>query len=233
MKPGVFPVSRVNWNPSHRLIPSRFPPRGLFDRVSEPADLEATIEVESLSNDRLRDEAGDITLVPREERMVGPGSTPIMAAFTHLNPQGSRFANPTYGVFYAAASLVTAVRETVYHRERFLSESRQPPINIEMREYRVHVEGMFRDLRNSAAAAPLLDAQSYAASQRFGASERRAGGNGIVYPSVRDPGGNCLAAFRPGPLSPARQGAHYCYVWDGRAITDVVKLSDSRIRPHP
>lgn len=233
MRRDAFPLSRVNWRPSYRLIPSRFPPRGLFDRVSNPADLEDAIAVESLTNDRLRDEVGDITLVPREERMVGPGSTPIMAAFTHVNPRGSRFADSTYGVFYAGASLATAVRETVYHRERFLNDSRYPPLTLEMREYRVDVSGLFRDLRGSSATAPLLDPQSYAASQSFGAAERQAGGDGIVYPSVRDPGGECVAVFRPRALSPARQGGHYGYLWDGSAISDVVKLTDPKIRPHP
>lgn len=233
MRSDGFLLSQVNWQPGYRIIPSRFPPRGLFDRVSDPADLEAAIAVESLTNDRLRDEVGDITLVPREERIVGPGSTPIMAAFTHVNPQGSRFADATYGVFYAGASLTTAVRETVYHRERFLSDSHLPPLTIQMREYRVDVNGSFRDLRGSNAAEPLLDPKSYAASQAFARGEHRAGGDGIVYPSVRDPGGECVAVFRPRALSPARQGAHYAYLWDGRAISDVVKLSDPKIRPHP
>ena len=44
-----------------------------------------------------------------------------MAAFTHLNPEGSRFSDGSWGVFYAAHSVATAVEETVYHRERFLA----------------------------------------------------------------------------------------------------------------
>lgn len=95
------------------------------------------------------------------------------------------------------------------------------------------VNGSFRDLRGSDAADPLLDPSSYTASQTFARGEHRAGRDGIVYPSVRDPGGECVAVFRPRALSPARQGAHYAYLWDGRAISDVVKLSDPKIRPHP
>lgn len=233
MSPEAFPLSRVDWRPGYRLIPSRFPPRGLFDRVADPADLEDVIQVESLTNDRLRDEVGDITLVPRDERMVGPGSTPVMAAFTHVNPRGSRFADATYGVFYAGASLATAVRETVYHRERFLKDSGYPALTIEMREYRADVSGLFRDLRGAGTGAALLDPGSYTASQPFGTAERQTGGDGIVYPSVRDPGGECVAVFRPRALSPARQGGHYGYLWDGNAISHIVKLSDPKIRPHP
>ena len=57
-----------------------------------------------MTNDRLRDEVGQIELVPPQDRIYGPGSGPIMAAFTHLNPNGSRFSDGSYGVFYAAAS---------------------------------------------------------------------------------------------------------------------------------
>ena len=231
--PNDFPTTRVDWRPSHRIVPSRFPPRGLFDRVSDPADLEATIAVESLTNDRLRDEVGDLSLVPQNERLAGPGTTPVMAAFTHLNPAGSRFSDGTFGVFYAAHSEATAVRETVFHRERFLADSAQPPMTVEMRVYHVDVTGDLRDLRaDIATAQPLLDADHYPAAQAFGGAERAAESNGIVYPSVRDPHGECVAVFRPRVLAPAVQGRHFGYIWNGEQITDVVTLGESGIAPH-
>ena len=229
----TFPLAAVRWRPSYRIVPSRFPPRGLFDRVADPADLDAALAVESLTNDRLRDEAGDLSLVAAEERMAGPGATPVMAAFTHLNPAGSRFSDGSYGVFYAAAGQATAVRETVYHRERFMADSAQPPMTLEMRVYHVNVVGDLRDLRgHCVAAAPVLAADDYRAAQAFGGAERAAGGYGIVYPSVRDAAGECVAVFRPRVLSPALQGRHFGYVWDGAQITDVVTLGDSGIAPH-
>ncbi len=42
----------------------------------------------------------------------------------------------------------------------------------------------------------VLSPGSYVAGQALGRAVRAAGGPGIVYPSVRDPGGECLAAFR-------------------------------------
>ena len=50
---------RTVWRPSQRLVPSRFPPVSLFDRVADPKDLEALYALESLTNDRIRDEVGD------------------------------------------------------------------------------------------------------------------------------------------------------------------------------
>ena len=68
---------------------------------------------------RIRDE-----IAPRagaaEERVSGPGATPVMAAFTHLNPGGSRFSDGSYGVYYAAHSLETAIAEVSHHRAIFL-----------------------------------------------------------------------------------------------------------------
>ncbi|WP_123658499.1 RES family NAD+ phosphorylase [Salinisphaera japonica] len=222
----------VDWPSARRIVPSRFPPRTLFDRVADPADLQAVYELESLTNDRLRDEVGHITRVPAAERMAGPGATPIMAAFTHLNPAGSRFSDGSYGVFYAGRDRRTAVRETVYHRERFLAASQQPPMTLEMREYRVAVAGALVDLRDIESNDPRLAGDDYSAAQRFAAGKRQRDALGIVYPSVRDPGGECVAAFRTTPLSPAVQCGHLGYIWDGRQITDVIELGDSGITPH-
>ena len=65
---------------------------------------------------------------PREERAFGPGGSVIMAPFTHLDPSGSRFADGTFGAFYAAASLATSVAETCFHREVFLRATREAPV---------------------------------------------------------------------------------------------------------
>lgn len=223
--------NRVDWPAARRIVSSRFPPRTLFERVSNPADLDAVFEIESLTNDRLRDEVGDLNRVPADERMAGEGTTPIMAAFTHLNPAGSRFSDGTFGVFYAAADRTTAVRETVHHREQFLAESSQPPMMLEMREYRLAVAGVFTDLRDCSATDSRLHPDDYQASRHFAREQRRNGALGIVYPSVRNPGGECVAAFRTLPLSPVVQCGHLGYVWNGHRITEIIGLSDSGITP--
>jgi len=40
-------------HPAFRLIPSRFPPIGLFDTVATAADLRPVMELEGWTNDRL------------------------------------------------------------------------------------------------------------------------------------------------------------------------------------
>lgn len=215
-------VSRISWKPSWRIIPSRFPPIQLFERVADPADLEAVIELENMTNPRLRDEIGDIQLVPPDERVSGPGSSIIMAAFTHLNPDGSRFTDGTYGVYYAANAFETAVAETKHHREEFMRATNEPRMELDMRVYLVDVDGELHDIRGQQADFPLAyHASNYAGGQQMAKELRAAGSNGIVYSSVRYAGGECIAVFRTTPLSNARQERHLCYIWDGKAISTV------------
>jgi len=220
--PMDVPVTAVAWTPGYRIIPSRFPPIGLFEKVTDPADLEAVFQVEAMTNDRLREEAGELALVPPEDRISGPGTTPIMAAFTHPNPDGDRFTDGSFGAFYVARALETAIEETKYHRAAFLQATDEPAQEIDMRVYAVDLAADLHDIRALRAGRPdLYDPDSYAASQRFAGQVRDAGADGIVYCSVRHDGGECAAVFRPRLLSNCRQERHLCYVWDGGAIRTV------------
>ena len=219
------PQSEVHWQPCFRVIPSRFPTIHLFERIADAADWDALYWLESLTNPRLREEVGEIDLVPPEDRVFGPGATVIMAPFTHLNPAGSRFADSTFGVFYAAASLSTSIAETRFHREQFLRATRQDPIELDMRSYLTDVAARFHDIRGLRAQMPAIyDPDSYVSSQKLGRGLRRGGSNGIAYDSVRHLGGECLAIFRPRLIRNLRQGMHLRYVWDGARISRVYEL---------
>jgi hypothetical protein len=215
-------VRRIRWLPSWRIIPSRFPPIQLFERVTNPADLEAILAVESLTNPRLRDEVGEISLVPVEDRVTGPGASIIMAAFTHLNPEGSRFSDGTYGVSYAARDMDTAIAETTYHRERFMRATNQGRMDLDMRVYLADVDADLHDILGKQAEYALVcHNDDYSAGQHLARVLRLANSNGIAYSSVRRSGGECVAIFRARALSNCRQERHLCYVWDGRRISDV------------
>lgn len=218
-------VCHLEWKPSYRLIPSRFPPVSLFDRVADPADLEAVFAVENLTNPRLRQEAGEISLVPVEERVSGPGTTPIMAAFTHLNPEGGRFTDGTFGAYYAARSLDTAIAETRHSRARFLARTHEAAMEIDMRTYLTDVAGELHDVRGLSDPTGVYHPESYAAGQALGRALKNINAWGLAYKSVRHPGGECVAVFRPRALSNCRQGPHFRYVWNGNEITDVLAIS--------
>jgi hypothetical protein len=202
-------------------VPSRFPPISIYDRVADPADLDAVFAVENLTNPRLRQEAGDISLVPLDERVTGPGTTPIMAAFTHLDPEGNRFSDGSYGVYYAARSLATAIEETRHSRARFLSRTLEAPIEVDMRTYLADVEGDLHDIRGRAELVDVYAPGSYAAGQALGLELKKINSHGVAYDSVRHKGGECVGVFRPRILSNCIQGPHFCYVWDGARIKTV------------
>lgn len=217
-----LPVARIEWKPCWRIIPSRFPPVQLFERVTEPEDLDAIFELESLTNPRLRDQTGEISLVPPEDRVSGPGMSVVMAAFTHLNPDGSRFSDGSFGVFYAAHDLETAIAETKHHREKFMRATAQARMELDMRVYAVDLAGDLHDLRELKARYPLVyHPDNYGPGQQLAKSLRQNGSHGPVYDSVRRAGGECAAGFRARLVSNVRQERHLCYVWDGHQIVGV------------
>jgi len=76
--------------------------------------------------------------------------------------------------------------------------------------------------RGRVTAMPLVyHATAYAAGQELAQRLRASGSGGIVYSSVRRPGGECAAVFRPRLLSNCRQERHLAYVWDGETVRDV------------
>lgn len=213
------------WEQYHRLVPSRYPPVNVFENLVDSAELDAVFAVESLTNDRLRDEVGDITLVDPHDRVVGPGATAVMAPFTHPgNP--TRFSTGTYGVLYAASSIEAAIAETKFHRTRFLQATGTSSIEITMREYVGTPEKPLADIRGAAFGhLHDPDPDKYAHSQAYGAARRDDGCWGLLFRSVRHQSSECLAAFKPAAVGLPVQARHYRYLWDGSEIVHVLQVS--------
>lgn len=220
-----IPTRMLRWLPCFRIIASRFPTIHLYERVADAADWDALYALESLTNPRLQEELGAIAKIPREDRTFGPGASVVMAPFIYLNPDGGRFTDATFGAFYTANSLGTAIAETRHHREIFLRATQQGPIELTMRSYLADVTAKFHDIRGKRRQmSQIYDPDSYAASQILGRSLRLAESNGVVYDSVRDPEGQCLAVYRPRLVQNLRQGVHLRYLWDGTRIAHVYEL---------
>lgn len=215
-------MRRVRWSAACRIIPTRYPAVTLFDRVADAADFDALYALEAMTNERVRDELGHIERVAADDRVYGPGSGPIMAAFTHVNVLGSRFSDGAYGVFYAARELATAVAETRYHQARFLLATNEGALHLPMRLYHVAIDARLHDLRPAEAAdAGIYDPDHYAPGQALGRALRSAASGGVVYRSVRRAGGQCAGLFRPRGASGCHHAAYLLYAWDGRQFTDV------------
>jgi len=185
--------------------------------------------IEGLTNDRLRDEIGQIGLVPPMERIAGPGASPIMAAFTYVG-FASRFTDGSYGVYYASDRLAGAIKEIVHHQEVFLRRTSEPATRIQMRLYVGSISADLHDVRGGWPA--VHDPDSYVASQRLALSLRKIGSDGIVYDSVRLVAAANVAAFRPRILaSPSgkahvKQGEHIHLEWNGTRIFRFINVGE-------
>lgn len=219
---------RVRWKATHRLILSHYPPIPLFDDIADPHDWELLAAAESLTNPRIYDDIGDLALVPPERRVSGAGASWVMAAFTHISPdRASRFSDGSYGVYYAGNSLDTAVHEHGFHMAMHLASTGEPEGWVsEVRELVGSIDHALIDLRGAGAAhAALLDPNSYVISQPFAKGQRTGGTDGIVYPSVRAAGGQCIAAFWPDVVGVPVQADHYAYHWNGSTIDYVRRVT--------
>lgn len=200
---------------THRVIASAYPHVDLYaDLGVPPKDWDSLHEIEGLTNARLRDERGEIPMVPPEDRAQGPGASFIMGQFTR--PYPSRFSDGTYGIYYCAVREETAIREVAYHRARLMTETRMPPQTLVSRSITATVEGKGYDVYT--AKWKWLREDDYTRCQQFG-KEARAKVELLRYESVRDHGHAAYAVFKPQVVCDARHARFLEMYWDGHVIT--------------
>ena len=221
MSPDDLPLAPVAWPAAVRIIRSAFPPIDLFEDIADPADWPLLIAAEMKTNPRLMETIGNLDLVPPGRRVSGAGASLLMAPFTHVSrDRPSRFSDGSFGVLYAADLFETALFETIHHHASFMARTREPPgWTSQFREIVLSVEGSLHDLRGeTVGASPLLLGEGYEAGQALGARLRASGSEGIVYPSVRRPGGECVGLFWPDLARDPLQGRHLDYHWNGERV---------------
>jgi hypothetical protein len=214
------PVSEIDWPVSYRIIRTIYPPVWLFEDVAERADWDLIASAEAKTNPRMRDQIGDLTLVPVERRVAGPSASLVMAAFTHVSrDRPGRFSDGSYGVWYCGDRFEVALAETAYHFERFMARTNEPPADAQYRELQAHIAGSLHDLRSNGFK-DCLDPNDWKPAQRLAFSVRDAGSDGIVYSSVRWPAGQAAALFWPDLVQlPIVQAHTLQYHWDGSRMT--------------
>lgn len=212
--------------PTHRLIPSQFPPIGLFDTVATAADLSAVMDLVGWTNDRLVTER--INRLPQSEWVYGsPNASIVMAAFLHVAPGGMRFNGPDLGAWYAADDIRTAAAEVGHHLRRETVARGVATMSRRYRAYAAILLGDYLDIRGQQALQPAIYAsESYAVSQPFGEQIRTSGGAGLIYDSVRYVNGTNVVAHRPRNVTDILQTDHYeITVHAGFRTIDVRKLT--------
>jgi RES domain-containing protein len=209
----IPPQNNVHQDGTHRLIPYRYSDRGkpILNQLAEDDDelLSDLTELEGATNDRLLGESGQLPGISAIELVSGFRLAHIVnAAFTHGHPLGARFNAPGRGAWYAAFEMETAEQEVAFHRSEELKEIGWT--DEETSSYIDYVADFryeFHDLRDNQDFASCLDPKSYAASQMLGTQLLTNGSAGIVYPSVRNPGGTCIVCFRPPLVLNVQEGS--------------------------
>lgn len=219
--PAAIPVTKISWKGARRIIRSLYPPIDLFEDIADPEDWPLLIAAEQKTNPRLMETLGNIDLVPPARRVGGAGASYLMAPFTHVSfDRPSRFTDGGYGVLYVASRFETALMETIHHHARFMARTGEAPgWTSQFRELVLDVDVDAHDIRDGDVTyVPALLSDDYRPSQQLGAALRAGGSEGIVYPSRRDSGSECVGLFYPDRASNVIQGRHLDYHWDGARV---------------
>jgi hypothetical protein len=214
-------ISEIRWRSSVRIIRSIFPPIDLFEDIADPADWPLIISAEQKTSPRLMETIGNLDLVPEQRRVAGPGASYLMAPFTHVSiDRPSRFSDGAFGVLYAGNSFEVGLFETIHHHGKFMARTNEPAGWTSLfREILLDVNAQLHDLRgDTAVQSGLLLPDDYEASQALGSQLRATGSDGVVYPSVRYPAGECVGVFYPDCTANPIQGRHLDYHWNGTTV---------------
>ena len=212
---------------AYRLVNSKFPPIAIFDDVASADEFESLYALQALTNPRLANQAGRLELIPRADIPFGiPGCSYAAAPFTHVNPDGSRFSDGSFGVLYLADSMETALAEVRHHQQTYWS--RVPDLRYERFVFRGLTTRFDETGALDALAVPRHDAiyspTDYSASRLLGQGAKKAAACAIRFHSVRQPEGTCWGLFTPRQVTSVVQTAHYEMIWSGE-IAAVHKLS--------
>jgi RES domain-containing protein len=227
--PGLPPLVPLRQLDTVRLIPSRF--ADLEDSVLAPlADNDAMLrdlfDLDNATNERLRGEYGQLPGIGVDELVFGvPHFRIINAAYTYARPEGSRFNDGDRGAWYCAFDAATALAEITFHKTVEYQEINRFDDSVTYQALLADFGASFHDLRGDVAAyAPCLDPTSYIASQQLANRLLDAGAMGVVFPSVRNPGGTNLACFRPALVGNVRKGGAYRLTWAGAPTPGIESL---------
>lgn len=202
----------------YQLIPSRFPPVDVYERLGSPALRAAALELEQRTNPRLAAMRHVAALPKPGDKASNQFQNWNHAPFVYRNPEGTHFLGPAYGVAEMAVDLTTALLFALRRREEFFNRTNEEPIGQDMRVLCRRVTEKFTDLTALDPTLPQAD------RWRIGQKLFDDGAIGIIY---RLPGfgeHRFLSVF-DGTVGRALQGAHYRFVWDGKTVKSIYDFS--------
>jgi RES domain len=210
------PISLVRRNDTHRFIASKYGESVLARIADSNRHLDDIFKLDIATNERTLAEAGFSAGIDAHELVFGvPYYQIVNAAFTHPHPLGSRFNGPGRGAWYCGFEIETAMAEVAFHKTIDLLEVGVLEDDVTYDDYTADFSADFHDMRGPKRFTKYLDSDSYVASQAIAEQLLAAGSLGVVYPSVRNAGGTCIACFRPTLVMNVTKGLRYRFVWSG------------------
>jgi hypothetical protein len=195
------PETFVRQDDTHRLIPSKYVDgdKRVFSRISDNRDqLDSIFELDSATNPRLIAESAGLPGISKELVFGVPYAHIINGCFANPAPTGHRFNGPERGAWYAAFELETAKAEIAYHRLEWIQETAWKKESVcTYVDFLADFRNSFHDLRGDNKFDGCLHPTDYTQSQAFATLLLAQKSMGVIYPSVRHPGGTCIACFRP------------------------------------
>lgn len=214
------PLVRAAFERTIRLVASaRLREAVLAPLADDDGELALLAEIEGATSGRLIAEERGLGAVAPDELVHGvPHARFINASFAYAKPRARmRFSPANRGAWYAALALETCIAEVGHHLTQALADTGDFNAVVDYGEMLASMSGLFLDLRGAAGHAALDPdpATGYAAGNALAAEARALGHNGIIYPSVRDPGGTCIAALWPNVVQSVVQGDMVRLTWAG------------------
>ena len=223
-----LPVTRVAFPRTVRLVSSARLRDSVLRALVNDDDLEALAEIEGATSARLQAEhRGSGTIDARELVHGVPHASFINASFAYSKPRElNRFNGPGRGAWYAALDIATCLAEVAYHMTGFLSRTGSFSATVEYAEMYASLAGEYVDLRHRQHHACLDPdpASGYPIGNTLADAVRARGLNGIIYPSIRHPGGTCFVALWPHAVQSVAEGDIYRLVWNGTAHPETAKV---------
>ena len=220
-------ITRAALERTTRLVTTARLRESVLLNLVDASDLAALAEIEGSTSNRLMAQSRGISEVQSYELVYGvPHANFINAAFSYAKPRESnRFNSADRGAWYAGFELETSIAEVRHHLTEFLAATGVFEAVVEYAELFASFAGEFLDLRPHAGIAALHPdkAIGYPAGNALADAARARGLNGIIYPSVRNPGGICIAALFPHAVQSVAQGDIYRMTWSGKPDPKIEK----------
>ena len=214
------PLVREAFPRTVRLVASaRLRPPVLAPLADSDGELDLLAEIEGATSGRLVAEERGLGSLSEDELVHGVGHAKfINASFAYAKPREPMRFNPAdRGAWYAALAMATCIAEVGHHLTKALADAGDFNAVVEYGELLASMSGLFVDLRTDPQHLALDPdpAKGYPAGNALAAQARAEGHNGIIYPSVRDPGGTCIAALWPNVVQSVIQGTMVRLTWAG------------------